>query len=339
MNDALADITGIQKAAILLIVVGEAAASEIFKNLDEDEIEGLTLEIANLPDIPSSVLEGVLAEFRELIQAREYISKGGMDYASEVLEGALGAQRAAETLNKVQNIMHVTGFRRLRQVPATDLLEVVQAEHPQTMALILVNLKPEQSAAILKELPQEVQQDIIYRIATMERISPEMVDRIEAALESRFETTISGELSALEGTKTAAELLNLSDRATEKRVLAELGTKDPDLATEIKNLMFVFEDIVGLDSKAVIRILQEVEGRDIAMSLKVASEEVKSVVFANVSERVATGIQEEMDFLGPVRLGDVEEAQRKVVDVITDLEERGEIRISKGGAAGDELIG
>ncbi len=260
-----------------------------------------------------------------MIQAKEYISKGGIDFANEVLQEALGSQKAAEIMEGVQSVIKVTGFRRLREVDPEEILDFIRKEHPQTVALILANLRPEQSAAILAKLPAQKQQDIAYRIATIQKIPPEVIEGIEVALEAQFESTIKGELTIPEGAKIMAELLNSADRAIEKSVLAELGTKDPELATEIKELMFVFEDIVTLSAKDLQRVLLEVKTEDLAIALKGTTDDLKSSVFANVSKRLAAIIQEEMDLLGPVRLQYVEEAQKRIVEAVLDLEDREEI--------------
>jgi len=336
MEYSLENLTGKQKASILIIAIGPEAASQIFKNMKDKDIERLAVEVANMRDVPSTIMEAVVEEFYQMIMAQEYISTGGLEYAKNVLEKALGPRKAHEIVSKVESAIHVSGFKLLKDVDPNQLLNFIQHEHPQTISLIMANLEPQQTASILADLPPEIQADVAYRVATMGKISPDLLNDIEGVLENQVESVFGQDLSAAGGAKAVAEILNLATRSTEKTILADLEKRNPELATEIKNLMFVFDDIVLLDDRSVQRVLREVESKDLSMALKVATEEVKDLVFRNMSERAANIIKEELEFMGPVRLKDVEECQMKIVEIIRNLEEEGEIVIS--GRGGEEEI-
>jgi flagellar motor switch protein FliG len=336
MEISVENLTGKQKAAILIIAIGVEAASQIFKNLKDKDIEKLSIEIANMKDVPSTVMEAVVEEFYQRIMAQEYISQGGIEYAKVLLEKALGPRKAHEIVSKVESAIHVSGFKLLKEVDPNQLLNFIQHEHPQTISLILANLEPEQTAQIIADLPPEIQSEVAYRIATMGKISPDLLADIESIIESQVETVFGQELSAAGGVKSVAEILNLAGRSTEKTILGDLEKRNPELATEIKNLMFVFEDITLLDDRSIQRVLREVDSKELSLALKVSTDEVKDTIFRNMSERASGLIKEELEFMGPVRLKDVEEAQMKIVEVIRTLEEEGEIVIS--GRGGEEEI-
>jgi len=289
-----------------------------------------------MKDVSSTIMEAVVEEFYQMVMAQEYIQQGGIDFAKATLEKALGPRKAHEIISKVEAMIHVSGFKLLKEVDPNQLLNFIQHEHPQTISLILANLEPEQTAQIVSELPPEIQTEVAYRIATMGKISPDLLTDIEGILESQVETVFGQDLSAAGGAKAVAEILNMAGRSTEKTILSDLEKRNPELATEIKNLMFVFEDIVLLDDRAVQRVLREVDSKELSLALKVATEDVKDIVFRNMSERAAGLIKEELEFMGPVRIKDVEEAQMKIVEVIRTLEEEGEIVIS--GRGGEEEI-
>jgi len=261
-----------------------------------------------------------------------------MDYARNVLEQALGGPRAAQILAKVQSSLHVSGFKLLKKVDPGQLVNFIMHEHPQTVAVIMAHLDAQQAASILSELPEQLQNEIVFRIATMGKISPELLNDVEKVLESQLENVLGQDLSQAGGAGSVAEILNLADRATERKILDNLVQKDPELATEVKNLMFVFDDILLLDDKSMQRVLKEVDIKDLSIALKGTGEEMKDQCLRNVSERVAQTIVEEMDFMGPVRLRDVEEVQQRIVDIVRSLEEDGEIVISGKGGAEDTLV-
>jgi len=330
------NLTGRQKCSILIIAIGTEAASQVFKHLKEKDVERLAVEIAQMKDVPATIMEAVVEEFYQMIMAQEYISQGGIDYAQKVLEKALGPRKAHEIVTKVESAIHVSGFKLLKDVDPNQMLNFIQHEHPQTISLILANLEPQQTASILTDLPPELQADVAFRIATMSKISPDLLSDIEGVLESQVETVFGQDLSAAGGAKAVAEILNMASRSTEKTILADLEKRNPELATEIKNLMFTFDDLVLLDDRSIQRVLREIDTKDLSLALKVANYDLKEAIFRNMSERAGNLIKEELEFMGPVRLKDVEESQMKIVESVRTLEEDGEIVIS--GRGGEEEI-
>ncbi|HHV97725.1 MAG TPA: flagellar motor switch protein FliG [Clostridiaceae bacterium] len=328
--------TGSEKAAMLLIALGPERASEIFKHLSEEEIEQLTLEIANIRSISPEEREEILKEFYQDCLAQEFISEGGIEYAKRLLESALGPQKALEIINRLTASLQVRPFDFVRKAEPTQLLNFIQKEHPQTIALILSYLKPQQAAAVLSALPQDKQADVAKRIAVMDRTSPEIIKEVERILEKNLSTVVLEDYTLTGGIQAIVDILNNVDRGTEKFIIESLEVSDVELAEEIKKRMFVFEDIITLDNRSIQRFLKEIDNTQLAIALKGAGEDVRKVIFANMSKRMADIIREDMDYMGPVRLRDVEEAQQKIVNVIRRLEEMGEIVISRGG--GDELV-
>ncbi|MBM7571819.1 flagellar motor switch protein FliG [Aquibacillus albus] len=329
-------LTGKQKAAILLISLGPDVSAEVYKHLTEEEIEKLTLEISSVKKVDSVQKEDVIEQFHQIALAQDYISQGGINYAKSVLEKALGQQEASNIINRLTSSLQVKPFDFARKADPSQILNFIQNEHPQTIALVLSYLDPEQSGQILSELPQEMQADIAKRIAVMDSTSPEIIYEVEQVLEKKLSTTVTQDYTQTGGIQAVVEVLNGVDRSTERTILDALEIQDPELAEEIKKRMFVFEDIVTLDNRAIQRVIREVENDDLRLSLKVSSDEVKEVVFSNMSTRMADMFREEMEFMGPVRLRDVEEAQTRIVAVIRRLEEVGEIVIARGG--GDDII-
>lgn len=330
-------LAGKEKAAILLISLGPELSAKVLKHLREDQIEELTLEIASMRRIEPEVRDRVMEEFHQLCLAREYIAQGGIEYAREVLEQALGTQRALDIINRLTASLQVRPFDFARKMDAAQLLNFIQNEHPQTIALVTAYLQPEQAAAILSALPPEKQIDVAKRMALMDSTSPEIIQQVEHVLERKLSTLTNQEYARAGGVETVVKVLNQVDRGTEKTILEALEREEPQLAEEIKRRLFTFEDIVQLDDRAVMRVLREVDlNRDLPLALKVASEEVRRKIFKNMSKRAVETLQEEMSYLGPVRLRDVEEAQQKIVNIVRKLEESGEIVIARGGE--DELI-
>lgn len=332
------ELSSVQKAAVALVALGKDLSAQVLKKLSETEVERLTIEIANLRDIPADVEEHVLKECHQIFLAREYITEGGVDYARELLEQAIGRNRASEILTRLEGALRTTGFHKLKNIDSKQLVNFVRNEHPQTIALILTQLGPQNASSVLTELPAELQSDVALRIATMEKISPEVLKQIEQVLERQFDTGAQGEVSVSGGAKQIAEILNLMDTSTEKRILQTVEAEDPELATEIKNLMFVFEDVALLDDRSIQRVLKEVETKDLSIALKAASDELKQKIFSNVSERVVAMIQEEMEFMGPMRLSDVEAAQQRIVECVRRLEEEGQIIVSGRGTKEDVIV-
>ncbi|MEK4875152.1 flagellar motor switch protein FliG [Bacillus sp. FSL W8-0102] len=329
-------LTGKQKAAILLISMGPDVSASVYKHLTEEEIERLTLEISNVKKVDSKAKDEVMEEFQQLAMAQDYISQGGIGYAKTILEKALGKEQAQDIINRLTSSLQVRPFDFARRADPSQILNFIQNEHPQTIALILSYLDPQQAGQILSELPQDVQADVARRIAIMDRTSPEIISEVEAILERKLSATVTQDYTQTGGIETVVEVLNGVDRSTEKTILDTLEVQDPELAEEIKKRMFVFEDIVTLDNRSIQRVIRDCENEDLLLALKVASEEVKEVVFRNMSSRMAETFKEEMQYMGPVRLRDVEEAQSRIVGVIRKLEDAGEIIIARGG--GDDII-
>jgi flagellar motor switch protein FliG len=330
------ELTGREKAAMLLISLGPEKSAQIFKHLKEEEIEQLTLEIANIRTVTPADKEKVLEEFYQICLAQEYIAEGGISYAKEILEKALGTQKALEVINRLTVSLQVRPFDFVRKADPSQLLNFIQGEHPQTIALILAYLRPNQASAVLSALPQEKQADVARRIATMDRTSPEIIKEVERVLEKKLSSLVTEDYTSAGGIQAIVDILNSVDRGTEKHIIETLEIEDTDLAEEIKKRMFVFDDIITLDSRSIQRFLREVDNNQLALALKGSSEEVQKIIFANMSKRLVEMIKEDMEFMGPVRLRDVEEAQQKIVNIIRKLEDAGEIVISRGG--GDEII-
>lgn len=330
------EFSGIQKAAILLIALGPERSASIFKHLKEEEIEQLTLEIANTRSISPSTKEDVLNEFYEVCLAQQYIAEGGIGYAKDLLEKALGVDKAKEVIGKLTASLQVRPFEFVRKTDASQLLNFIQDEHPQTIALILSYLSSGQSATIIGALSPDKQADVAKRIAQMDRTSPDVIKEVEKVLERKLASLVNQDYTIAGGVDAIVEILNTVDRGTEKHIMETLEIEEPELADEIRRKMFVFEDILTLDDKSIQRVLREVDNNELAVALKSTSEEVQTVIFNNLSKRLASMIKEDMEFMGPVRLKDVEEAQQKIVNIIRKLEDSAEIIISRGG--GDEIV-
>ncbi|MCI9662983.1 MAG: flagellar motor switch protein FliG [Lachnospiraceae bacterium] len=330
------NLQGIQKAAILLIALGPEKSASIFKHLKEDEIEELTLEIANTRSVTPQVKEEIIDEFYEVCLAQQYIAEGGISYAKELLEKALGSEKALNVIGKLTASLQVKPFEFIRKTDPSQLLNFIQDEHPQTIALILSYLPASQSSMIISALPPDRQSDVAKRIAVMDRTSPDVVKDVEKILESKLSSLVNQDYTIIGGVDAVVEILNSVDRGTEKHIMETLEIEEPELADEIRKKMFVFEDILLLDDRAIQRVLRDVENNDLALALKSANEQVQNTIFNNLSKRLAAMIKEDMEYMGPVRMKDVEEAQQKIVNVIRKLEDAGEIVISRGG--GDEIV-
>lgn len=335
-NEQIRNLTGREKAAMLLITLGPERSAQIFKHLKEEEIEQLTLEIANIRAVSPAEREKVLNEFYQLCLAQQYISEGGIGYAKEILEKALGTEKTMEIINKLTVSLQVRPFDFVRKADPSQVLNFIQSEHPQTIALILAYMKPQQAAQVLSALPQDKQADVAKRIATMDRTSPEIIKEVERVLEKKLSNLVTEDFTAVGGIQAIVDVLNSVDRGTEKYIMDTLEIEDADLAEDIRKRMFVFEDILQLDNRAIQRFLCEVDNSLLALALKGATEEVQNVIYSNMSKRLADMIREDIEYMGPVRLKDVEEAQQKIVNVIRKLEDAGEIIISRGG--GDEIV-
>lgn len=333
--DLSSSMGSLKKAAIFMISIGQKASSEIFKHFSDNEIELLSTEIARLENVTSEELISVDNEFEEMILAQQYITSGGVAYAQGILENAVGPSRALEIIRKVQASLQIKGFNVLENIDHNQLILFLQKEHPQTIAVVLTQMPSNQAANILVELTPEVQVDVVYRISKMDRVSPETLSAVEKVLESNIEFTQG--TSKFGGLKTAAEMLNMVGARFEKNILAGIANTNNEMASEIKNLMFVFDDIEILDDRSIQKILKEVENTELTLALKLCSDGLKMKILENMSKRAREMILEELDYMGPVRLKDIEEAQQHIIDIIRNLEEANEIVISVG-SGDDQLI-
>ncbi len=325
------NLPGKQKAAILLLTLGPDLSAEIFQHLSEEYIEDLTLEIANMREVNSEIKDNVLQEFFHLMEARDYIDSGGIQYAREILEKALGEDEARDILERLTSNLQVRPFDSVRKTDPSQLLNFIQGEHPQTIALILAYLRPQQASQVISALPQDTQVNVARRVAQMDRTSPDIIQDVEDIIDQKLSSLITNEYASAGGLGTIVDILNQVDRGTEKNILDQLEEKDSELAEEIKQRLFVFEDIVQLSDKAIQMTLREVDNDDVALALKTASEEVEEKIFTNMSDRAEEMLKEDMEYMGPVRLREVEDAQQRIVNVIRELEEKGEIVIARGG--------
>lgn len=330
------ELTNQQKAAILFITLGPENSAKVFQHMADDEIEKITLEIASQKQVTPRQKAAVISEFYQMAMAKNYLSTGGLEYAQSVLEKALGSEKAASIINRLTTSLQVRPFDFLRKTDPAQLLNFIQNEHPQTIALIMAYLDPDQAATILSSLSQERQAEVAKRIAIMDRTSPEVIREVERVLERKLSSLVTQDFTTAGGVKAIVEVLNRVDRTTEKTIIETLEVDNPELTEEIKRLMFVFEDIVMLDDRSLQMVLREVDGKDLSLALKATPKEVASKVFKNMSTRAADMLKEEIEFMGPVKIRDVEEAQQKIVNVIRNLEDKGEIVVARG--KGDEMI-
>ena len=329
-------LNGRQKAAIFLVSVGSEISAKIMEQLREDEVEKLTFEIARLETIEPELKDQVLQEFQDLMAAQNFITTGGIDYARELLEKSFGSQKAIEIINRLTSSLQVRPFDFIRRTDPSHLLNFIQQEHPQTIALILAYLEPPNASMILQNLPSEIQSDVARRIATMDRTTPEVLREVERVLEKKLSTVSNEDYTSAGGVDSIVEILNLVERASEKSIIESLEDEDPDLAEEIKKKMFIFEDIVMLSDRDIGKVLREVNTEDLSKALKQVDTEVQDKIFRNMSKRAGTMLREEMEYMGPIRIKDVEEAQQKIVSIIRHLEDKGEIVIARSEE--DELV-
>ncbi|MBL3538774.1 flagellar motor switch protein FliG [Aminivibrio sp.] len=329
-------LTGREKVAVLMVALGNEVAAEVYKRLDDSTIEILTLEIANLRKVTPEQRLGVLKDAQEMLLAREYMARGGVDYARDILERALGPERAQNLLTRITASLQVRPFDFMRHTDAQQILGFIQGEHPQTVALIMSYLDPKQAASIIGGLPGAVQAEVAKRIARMDRITPEVLREVERVLERKLSTVMGQDFTLAGGIDAIVDIINNADRATERNIMEHLEENDPELAEEIKRRLFVFEDVIKMDDRSLQRVLREVEMKELSLALKGATEELRGKFFKNMSKRASEMLKEDMDYMGPVRVKDVEEAQQKVVNVIRALEDVGEIVISRGGE--EELV-
>ncbi len=331
MAESTENLSGIRKTAILLVTLGSDVAAEVFKHLSDQEVEKISLEIARLDTVEPELRQAVLDEFQDMLQAQEYISQGGMDAAQNILEKALGEDEAREMVDRLTSAHEVRPFEFIRHADPSHIMNFIQGEHPQTIALVLAYLDSEVASNIVQQLPPEIQADVSKRIALMDRTSPEMIREVERVLERKLSSLVNEEYASTGGIDAIVEMLNNADRSTEKSILETLEEQDPELAEEIRRQLFVFEDITQLDDAAVQRVLREVDQDELTLALKAVDADVKDKIFDNMSNRAASMVKEELEYMGAVRVRDVEEAQQEIVNVIRRLEEEGEIVVARGG--------
>ncbi len=338
MAEDSSQMPGIKKAAILMVSIGQEVAHHIMGRLEREQIEEISKVIAELGAIKPGEQDIVLNEYYNLAMASTYIQQGGLSYAQTLLEKSLDPNMAFDIIRQVTQTIQKTPFQFLQKTDSENILTFIQDEHPQTIALILAHLPPEKSSEILVGLSQQKQVEVVKRIAAMEQTNPEVISEVESGLENRLSDIVSQTFDKAGGVESAAGILNLSDRSTEKGILESLETDDPDLVEQIKRLMFVFEDILLVDDKGIQSVLKEIDNDELALALKTGSDEMKDKIFGNMSERAAQLISEDMEYMGPVRLSDVENAQQKIVDVVRRLEEAGEIIIQGRGGESDLVV-
>jgi len=328
--------SGVRKASVLLLTLGTEKASRILKHMSDEDIERLTLELAKLEKVNDNEKKSVLTEFVTNFRAREFMASGGIEYARDMLEKAVGVEKALEILERLTSNLQVKPFDFLKKTDPMQLVNVLQNEHPQTIALILCYLLPKQAAQVIGSLPEGLKAEVVKRIAMLDKANPEVVREVERVLERKVSTFVTQDFAQVGGLDTVVEFMNSLDRTTEKEILDKLSETDPELSEEIRRHMFVFEDVVKLDDRSMQMVLREVDTKDLSRALKGASEEILNKIVSNLSKRAGQLLKEEIEFLGPLRVVDVEEAQQKIVNVIRRLEESGEILIARGG--GEELI-
>ena len=336
MPNKRSSLLGREKVAVLMVILGNEIASEIYKLLDDTSIEITTLEIANLRKVPPELKLEVMKEAQEILMAREFMARGGVEYARDILERALGPERAQNLLGRVTASLQVRPFDFMRHTDPQQVLGFIQGEHPQTIALIMSYLEPLQAAMIISGLPAVMQAEVAKRIARMDRITPEILREVERVLERKLSTVMGQDFTLAGGVDAVVAIINSADRATERNIMEYLEENDPELAEEIKKRLFVFEDILRLDDRSLQRVLREVELKELGLALKGATEDLRNKFFKNMSKRAAEMLKEDMEFMGPVRVKDVEDSQQKIVNAVRSLEEAGEIVIATGGE--DELV-
>jgi len=334
----LKELTGRQKAALLLIALDVDVAAEVFKNLDPRDVELISAEITQVKNTPSKTVDEVLIEFHSMVTAREYVLEGGLDYAQQILEKSFGYNKAVEIIEKVKNITTLKGFDVLKRADSTQLITFLNKEHPQTIALILTHLSPEQTANALMELPPELRTEVAYRIATLGKISPQTLKRIEKVVDEMAGMTMSQTVGKIGGTKTLAQILNRVKVSYSKEILSEMSNIDQDIAMEIKRQMFLFEDLINLQDKDLQKLLREIDRKDLTLSLKITDDKLKDKIFSNMSERAAELLKEELEYMGMVKLKEVEAAQARIIDVVKSLEESGELSLNLKGNSEDIYV-
>lgn len=331
-------LTNRQKAAMLLMSLDGETATKLMRGLNQEEIENMTIEITNMRGAHSNQIDDVNEEYHNLIKAQEYMVQGGTEQAKKLLEGTLGVSKAKDIMDKVKSMTHISGFGMLKKADSQQLASFLQKEHPQIVALVLSNLTLDQTAKVLAEFNDELRNEVVLRMATLGKVSPALVTEIEEVLTNVAESEMSQNISSLGGTKSVANVLNKINSVVAKTILEFIDHKDSTVALEIKRLMFLFEDLIHVDDRGIQRILREVDKKDLAYSLKVADEQLKEKIFKNMSERAQDMLKEELQFMGPVRLKEVEAAQTRIVLIVKQLEENGDIILAGRGGVEDIVV-
>ena len=337
-RDSIHGMSGVRKAAILVLALRQEVAAALMRGLDRDRVEEISREVASLDTILPEQREAVVAEFYNLVLARQYMDQGGMAFARNLLNASLPPDEAKRVIATIEHQVHEQPFSFLQKTEKENLVTFLQEEHPQTIALVLSHLPPVMASEIMVGLDTERQIDVVMRVANMDQTSPDVIKEVERGLEKRLAGLVSERFERVGGVSAVAEILNLAGRAAEKAILEGLEEQEPSLVEEIRRLMFVFEDILRVNDKGIQGVLKEVENEELALSLRTASEELKDKIFKNMSERAAQLIKEEMEFMGPVRLSDVEAAQQKIVDIVRRLEDAGEVIVAGKGGESDLVV-
>jgi flagellar motor switch protein FliG len=323
-------ISGLRKAALLFLAIDVETASSIIKFLDSEQIERISTEIAKIKNVPSKIVDNIVKEFHDMVIAREYVLEGGIEYAQMLLEKSLGPIRAQEIIEKVKSLTTMKGFDFLKKADSAQLVSFLSKEHPQTIALILSHLSPDKTAEALRELPSELRADVAFRIATLGKVAPSTLKQIEKVVDELAGTSLNQSTTKIGGTKSIANILNKMNVKLTKEILEQFEMWDPDVTQDVKRQMFLFDDIINIADRDIQKILKEVDRKDLALSLKIADEKLKDKIFKNMSERAADLLKEELQYMGMVRLKEVEAAQNKIIDIIKNLEESGEIALGSG---------
>ena len=338
VSSEFAKLNGLQKSALLMIALDVDSSAEVFKNLDPEDIEAISAEISQVKNTSSQTLDGVMSEFYNMVKAREYVLEGGIDYAKAILEKSFGMNKAVEIIEKVKSITTLKGFDILKKADSTQLVNFLVKEHPQTIALILTHLSPDQTANAIQELPLDLRADVALRIATLGKVSPHTLRKIEKVVDDMAGLTMSQTIGKIGGTKSLATILNRTKVSLSKEIMDELMDKDPEVAAEIKRLMFLFEDLINLQDKDIQKILREIDRKDLTLALKTSDEELANKIFSNMSERATELLKEELQYMGMVKLKEVEAAQARIIDIVKQLEEAGDISLNIQGGSEEVYV-
>ncbi len=340
-EEKIEKLSGARKAALLLLSVDMELASNIMSRMNTDEIEKITSEISSIKSIPAKMVSNVLDEFKQMITAQEYVIEGGVEYAGKLLESSLGFLKATEILERVKTKSQPTmtrGFSILKKVDPIQLVNFLQKEHPQTIAIVLSQLAPEQVAQVLVQFDEEIRSDVVYRMATLGKIAPTLLAEMEEVIGSVAEAELTTNASVTGGVRVVATLLNKCNAIVAKNVLEQIEKREPNVASEIKRLMLMFEDLMFIDDRGIQRILRDVDRKDLAMAMKVADDRLKQKIFQNMSEGMRQLVKEELDYMGPVRYKDVQEAQSRILEIVKNLADKGDIFIAGRGGMEETFV-